>query len=224
MIKNEREGFTPTPTLFPVKSSKNNQPGLKLVWGFTLIELVITMSIFVLMTAVILANYSKLSQVSSLNRTAQEIVLALRKAQTFSLAVKGYYDTGSGALVFRTWGIHFEKNLSPSLLDDPTKQFVLFSDTSVLDYKYNGSAELSQLMKIQTSSRIVDLCGGLKTTTPVCNGLSWIDIVYQRPNPSITLNAAGTLNNYSDLEIIVESPDGTRRTIIVWNTGQVAIE
>ncbi len=209
--------------------------------GFTLIELLVSISIFVVITSVILSNYSLYSRQTDLTRTAQEIALALRKAQSYSLAVRGF---GTGlTLTFSAWGLHFENPLaspppSPQWVN-AAKQFVFYSDTSG-DKKYGGSNDLSdpakcsavpnecsELLQINTSAKIVKLCSGLKTSNPTCsNPPKYIDITYQRPNPSITIcNDLNCLSSVTDYEICLTSSDGNyKRTIYVWNTGQIAID
>jgi prepilin-type N-terminal cleavage/methylation domain-containing protein len=197
--------------------------GGKFVSGFTLIELAVTISIFVVISTLALGGYPRFARQTSLARTAQEIALSLRRAQSFSLAVRGF-ETGS-EVVFRGWGIYLET--APSLISDPAKEYILFVDLpATANQQYDGATERAELFRIQTSARIVDLCGGVKTlpTGGDC-GLSRLDILYQRPNPSTSLKGGATGTDYSDLEIVLEAVDGSvRKTVVIWDSGQVSVE
>ncbi|MBU3925559.1 type II secretion system GspH family protein, partial [Patescibacteria group bacterium] len=82
--------------------------------GFTLLEVLITLSIFVIVASLILANYPEFQAGISLKRTSQEIALTIREAQSYSLSVKGFQDEYKG------YGVYFEKFNSNS--------YILFSD------------------------------------------------------------------------------------------------
>ncbi len=56
--------------------------------GFTLIELVISIAIFVIMTALVVAKYGNFNQGALLTDTAYDIALVLHTAQSYGLSVK----------------------------------------------------------------------------------------------------------------------------------------
>lgn len=191
----------------------------ELLTGFTLIELTVTVSIFLIVSTIILANYPAFSQRLALNRTAQEIALSFRKAQTFALAVRGFESQ------FKGYGVWFSREKDDS--------FVFFTDFSPEDQQFThgpigenfceANNECVDEFLIQTSARIMDLCKNKGIEGWTC-GLDSVEVVYTRPDPIITLRADSLTGDVSNIGVVIRSPRGVERTIVVWSTGQVTIE
>lgn len=94
-IKNSNfSGFTPTPCRFGSdkfdrlageaclfsEHKKNNK-----VWGFTLVELAVSMLIIGIISTIVLANYNTGRKQEALNRSAQRLAVAIRQAQNYAL-------------------------------------------------------------------------------------------------------------------------------------------
>ena len=73
--------------------------------GFTIIELLVTVAIFSIITSVLLVNYPKFSSRILLENVAHDIGLSVRQAQTFGLNVRGVRIGATD--IFPTYGIHF---------------------------------------------------------------------------------------------------------------------
>lgn len=160
----------------------------------------------------VLANYPKFASRISLERTAQEIALSLKKAQSFALAVREF---GAGSSLFPGYGAHFETASD--------REYAIFADTNG-NKNYDISGELVELLRIEASPRIVALCASEKSQPPGDCSLTSLDITYLRPAPTIFFKSGIQTLNYPDVEIKVISLDGVIRTITVWSTGQVAVE
>ncbi len=207
--------------------------------GFTLIELVVTVAIFALLTSVILARYPRFSSSAALGILAQDVALTIRQAQVFGLGVRGV-ETGSSQ-EFLSHGAHFDSQ--------NTKSFVLFVDippspalpgtTPIADKKYNPpvsdpntcSGECKEKFNIQNPNFIDSICGDYKLNADSCvNPLVSLDIVFTRPNPeaSIIGRVQGAFADqvFSDAAIIFKSTrdDNRTRAVVVWNTGQLTTQ
>ncbi|NOY35892.1 MAG: prepilin-type N-terminal cleavage/methylation domain-containing protein [bacterium] len=186
--------------------------------GFTLVELLVTMSILVVITSMILANYPKFSGTLALKRTAQEIALTVRQAQVYGLSVREF---GAGSGVFPGYGVHFDIVGSPDT-------FVLFADINknksydAGDGCGGASTECVQMFKINTGDKISKLCGDEQSFPPGDCSLGQLDIVYLRPTPTVTLEGDGS--SFSDADIVVRSPRGEEKKIKVWLSGQIGVE
>jgi prepilin-type N-terminal cleavage/methylation domain-containing protein len=178
--------------------------------GFTIVELIVTTSILVIVTTLIFANYPKFRENISLKKTAQEIALAIRRAQTYGLSVREF-QPGSGK--FPGYGVHFNIASSDS--------FILFADLDG-DSVYDGVSENVESLKIQTGEKLSSLCANVKTSPPGTCGFNTIDIIFFRPKPLVTIKADGS--GFFDGEIKIISPRGQIKTIVVLSSGQISVE
>ena len=88
--------------------------------GFTVIELVISVAIFVFMTALMIAKYSNFDQSVLLTDVAYDTALTIRTAQAYGTSVKG---AGTTVVSFQNaYGVHFDTG-------SPT-QMILYADTN----------------------------------------------------------------------------------------------
>ena len=227
--------YPPYPTSFPS--------------GFTIIELLVTVSIFALISSVLLANYPKFSSKILLENTAHSIGLSVRVAQTFGQSVRGVKV--SGADVFPTHGIHFSLNGINEIDPADRKHFVLFADilpnsgtptenNKIYDAISNCTVtggECIDTLAIQSTEQIVLLCGDLKSKEATIEnwaekgadcGLESLDIAFTRPNPDASIKGKNQVSGeevvFTDGEIVVQSPRGDYKTVIVWSTGQISVE
>ena len=173
--------------------------------GFTLLEVLVTLSIVVIVASLIFANYPKFKEGISLKKTSQEIALTIREAQNYALSVKEFEGR------YESYGAHFEI-LSP-------KSYIIFSDLNE-DNEYDGPGEKVKEFVIQTNDKITDLCGGYDAGY-VCDP-AYLDIIFTRPSPVVTLKS--DIKDYSGVKIVITSPRGKEKSVIVWMSGQVSIE
>lgn len=177
--------------------------------GFTLLELNLTIAILVIITASLLISYPNLSAITSLKKTSQDIVLAIREAQVYSLSVKAF----GVAEYYKGYGIHFDIAQPNSL--------IIFSDFDPEDRDYQVSENL-QTFAIQTKDKIGDLCG-INGGVETC-GLNQLDIIFLRPNPIVILEDNNNPDNgYDKVSIVLKSPRGQGKKVNIWLTGQIEI-
>ena len=89
--------------MFLQPTTYNLQP----IRGFTLIELMVTLAIFTIMTSVIMANYPGFNNKIALEVLAQDIALSIRQAQVYGISVRQQILTLPEKLlptVFTLWG------------------------------------------------------------------------------------------------------------------------
>lgn len=178
--------------------------------GFTIVELIVTTSILVIVTTLIFANYPKFRENVSLKKTAQEIALAVRRAQTYGLGVREFQQ-GTG--IFPGYGVHFDIVFPDS--------FVLFADINGNNV-YDGVSENVESFKIQTGEKLSGLCANAKTSPPGTCGFNTINIIFFRPKPLVTIKADGS--GFFDAEIKIVSPRGQIKTIVILSSGQISVE
>jgi len=110
--------------------------------GFTMMELLVSIFILVVLTAIVVANLNRGSKKDDLRRSATEVVSLLRKAQNLALvgSQQALPDLPEGSKSSGAFGIHFDLN-NPS-------QYLLFLDFQnsggeyVPDGQYQSGEEL----------------------------------------------------------------------------------
>jgi type II secretory pathway pseudopilin PulG len=185
--------------------------------GFTMFELTITISIMVIISAIVLVNFPGFNRQVSMGRAAQEISLTLRAAQARALAVQKFIPTGQFP---QGYGVFFTK------LNN--EEYILFADLNE-DGLYTTNEEV-ETITLPSPLIISDLLAKEKTSPP---GISYreLHILYYRPDPVIVMNgvdANGIRANLGagDVEIILGGSDGSTgaRKVVAWTTGQVSVE
>ncbi len=212
---------------------KNLKPGIyqsKACAGFSLIELIVSISIFLLLSSVTLVNHSKFSGAVELENLAYDVALSIRQAQVFGLSVKEF-EPRSGEFQ-QGYGVHFNKNT-------PTK-FVIFTDRDLTSYggppinsQYDTTVpcgvvgtECIETFTIRKGNRISDFCARLSSSIQRCvslGDLSYINIIFVRPDPDAVITSDVVSEIYTDAVVTVKSPKGIERDVVTQLTGQISI-
>jgi len=180
--------------------------------GFTLLELIVSISIFVIVSTVVLANYSKYSGRVSIENLAHEIAISIRQAQVFGQNIREF---GAGSNQFPSYGVHFDSTNKNS--------FVFFADVNG-NKKYDSpdcvsvGTECIERFIIQTGSSISDLCGDT-----VCSRDS-LDVTFTRPDPDAYILSNGAGSPHSTGDIVVTTNKGESKKVVVSAVGQISIK
>lgn len=239
---NKKTGFIPTPTLLsllsvfskikhklsgieekyllPLFSHRNKNTTSKLVSGFTLVELLVTLTIFSIMTGVVLVNQEKFNNTIFLSNLAHDIALTLRQAQSYGVNVR----EGSGSNPFeKSYGVSFDKGKNNN------KNFILFydidSDNKYPEDEFGSCSEDSECIEryaIKSGNYISSICAGTGEGED-CISTNYLDISFKRPNPDAIITS-DTQTNSSYAKITVSASNGNTKSIIVRKTGQIYVE
>ena len=182
--------------------------------GFTLVELMVTIGIFVIMTALILARYNSFGTGTILTNMAYDIALTIRQAQTYGLSVKSNEGAGFNA----AYGVHFNSNLSNF------KNFILFTDANG-DGIYGSGDDVIASYTLKQGAKISSMCVGSGSSCDAENNAQNIDITFKRPDPKAIICTTDTNHcNLAYAKITISSADGTsRRDIFVTKVGQISL-
>ena len=201
--------------------------------GFTLVELIVSLSIFAFMTALVLAKYGTFNEDVLITNLAYDTAVTIRSAQAYALNVR---DTGATAGAVsnnnfsNAYGVHFDMTHNTS--------FVFFVNSGIETYANPDNAAatsyvstISQTIStytMKTGNTIVRLCANIDTTpcpTSGAGNLTQADVVFRRPYPDaiLTGTANGVPSTVPSVEIVVGAADGTTKNIIVRQTGQIQI-
>lgn len=202
--------------------------------GFTLVELLVTITVFVIVTGVVLVNSNKFDSSILLHDFAYDVALTVKEAQSYGVNVK---ENISGT--FNTaYGVYFDTTQSIT-------NFVLFNDTGNAtaytgnptggpDNIYNGSLtscptndpECVQKYSMTRGTYIQSICAGASDLS--CNQADQLSILFKRPNLDALIYYKVGSNPLSGLQpyakIVLSASNGATSTVIVTSIGQIYVK
>ncbi|MFA6386431.1 MAG: prepilin-type N-terminal cleavage/methylation domain-containing protein [Candidatus Paceibacterota bacterium] len=203
--------------------------------GLTLIELMVVISIFLVITTTVIFNYGTFNSNVSLQNLTDDVALSIRKAQGFAIGARAVGDN------FRnSYGMHFSVDSSPSgSLSGSNKSFLMFSVPTADTKKYTDNGSMSdvcgnntnqciELFNITSADNIKEL-----RIDDVSKVAGSIDIIFTRPNTRAYFcyraNTSSDCVTASRVDIVISNGQtdvGKERTktISVQNTGQISIQ
>lgn len=182
--------------------------------GLTLIELMVTITIFTIITGVILINNQQFNGGIVLTNLAYEVALTIRQAQVYGLGAKGSGGTFSSA-----YGVFLD--------DTKLKEIVFFIDLDG-NKTYSGGNEAVQIVDIKQGNEIKDFCITDAGVERCIDQIDKMTIRFVRPNPDSYFWALGGATVYegavTKVKIVVWSPQTqNKRRIVIENTGQISV-
>lgn len=184
--------------------------------GFTLIEVVVVVGVIAIIAAVTLASFPEFSERIGIEQEAGKLTLALRKSQSYALAVREF-QAGSG--IFPPYGVNITTN-------DPT-HYTIFGDVNSSNRFEGFLGEAVEVTAAEKRISISQICGNSQSVPVGSCTLSSADIAYIRPIPTVSLIGVdgGLPLSYNDIKVVLRSLDGSiQRSVIIWPTGQISIE
>ncbi len=176
--------------------------------GFTLVELIVSVAIFAVMTALVVAKYGNFNNNILFTNLAYDVAGIIRTAQSYGLSVRSADDVGNFQSAY---GVHIST--------DQPKTIIFFADTDE-DGIYGGSSEDISFYALKQGAYIVGYC-----FVPSCQGYANgdLNITFKRPDPDARLyDSEFLIGNYA--EIVIQSPQGDTRAIVVRGNGQISIK
>jgi prepilin-type N-terminal cleavage/methylation domain-containing protein len=209
--------------------------------GVTLIELIVVIAIFTVVSGVLMFNYSDFNTNVSIRNLSQEIALSIRKAQTYATSVQSIDAAHVSTVAYPAYGISFSTDTStdPSDTIPDMRQFVLFADIprsgdteGNREYEYSDMCgtpsednECVESFAITSADRIVSICTDLNGGD--CDAEE-VNIMFHRPSPDADICVMKNNKCEDELasfvKITLESPKGIQKVISVWNTGQIGVQ
>lgn len=197
--------------------------------AFTLIELMVTVSIFMVITTVVLYQNSKFNSSILLTNSAYEVALTIRQAQVFGVASRkvtiGAFGTEGATVGGRTayqigYGVYFDKANS--------KSFTLFADVNS-DSNYDAS-EIITTSTFVRDIRISDVCFSINGGAYQCNTVGTYDkatIIFRRPNPEpLVFKNTTNIAGISSIKIVLKADSSATesRCVIINSIGQTSVK
>lgn len=208
---------------------KNTWRG-KTARGFSLLELLVVLSIAIIITTVVLINYPQLGASNALNISVQETVQAIREAQLYGTSVKNSAGTS-----FPAYGIYIGNNSNPGSPPNYPETITIFADVDG-NGVFNTGDTIDRTLTIDPPNHVHTICQGVGNEAPFFYGydcpistpiMREVSLVFKRPNPEPVISATTTdssgVNNIKILKIVIQGPTGENRSIFVTKFGQISV-
>lgn len=180
--------------------------------GFTLVELLVSIAIFSVMTSVVLANYGNYNTNAKFANASEDVVLALRQAQVYGAGTKGATLCGIDSFSC-SYGVYFKEGMSSIVifLDvNGDKIYTAVDNPPVETIKWEDTISISQV-----------LCGGF----PCSLGVS--SVTFKRPdqdafisenipNPGISFDSSSI--------ILLDSKTNKTAVVKITRAGQISLQ
>lgn len=207
--------------------------------GFTILEMIIVIGIFGIITAVVIFNYNDFNSNIIMTNLTYEVALELRQAQVYSLGVRAA-SVGSDRDVFETqYGVYFNKNAGGG-----SSKMIFYADTDsngVCDDGAGGDCgfvacsgapddECREILGLTRNIEFSDLCASTGNPIDLASGTCGfgankdeMTIRFSRPNPDALIETDG-ISGKANAAIVLSAPNGARRAVVVRETGQISVE
>jgi prepilin-type N-terminal cleavage/methylation domain-containing protein len=184
--------------------------------AFSLVELIVTVSIMTVILSVVLYNYGGFNDKLALSAGAQELAVSIRQAQAFGINVKES-AVSSGQFNY-AYGISFS-NQTPG-------SYYIYVDSNSNNKYDSGGGELVERVDFKNGITINNICD---STTCPASGVTTMSVRFLRPNPDARiyfLNSSGTVVSgpISYGRVQLRSPKGTFSYVIIESTGQIVVQ
>ena len=211
--------------------------------GFSIIELIVAVSIFVILTTTFLINYGSFDRRVTINLLAHQIATWVHDAQVSAMSIRRAKNEEGR---FPGYGLYFDTSTN--------NKFVFFADLNgnrlYNPYDPDGAKcgdpleECEQEIILLHGNTLQSVCGDMPSEsgqpfdcTSASSGSLLLysndvtHVLFARPNP-FDATIFGDLNTavdpqvptaHSHVEVTITSPKGYRHTITIWITGQVSI-
>jgi prepilin-type N-terminal cleavage/methylation domain-containing protein len=196
--------------------------------GFTLIELIISIAIFALMTVLLIVKYGTFNDSVLLTNLAYDVAATIRTAQTYGLSVRSGEDScdNTDDRFKCAYGVRFD-TANP-------KVFSIFSifpvESTDPDEYIDSFSPSNNAVNFQDVDPTYTLKRGAKFSS-VCYGVNSCDvydgeleIVFLRPNPNAILCYQGVCHTGGYAEVFIEGTDGSVRSVVVLSNGQISVK
>jgi prepilin-type N-terminal cleavage/methylation domain-containing protein len=182
--------------------------------GMSYVELIVVLSIFAVLSTVVVYNYGIFQDKVDMKSLASDIALKIVEAQKASLDGKFPPDPAPAGTWKPSYGVHFDS--APA----NAKQFVYFvnRDGNTL-YPIYGSDELLETFTITKGNIIQSI------TVNGCSASPTMTVFFKRPDPGAKIvSSASGCNAGSSATITIQSPKGSQATITVYSSGRVQVD
>ena len=213
------------------KIKKNQRPTCRQA-GMTYVELIVVLSIFSVLSAIVLFNYGTFQSKVDIKSLASDIAIKIVEAQKASLSGKlppaGYTPTTVPASAWKpAYGVYFNSLTTVDGGDGIylNKKFIYFTDlnnSGLLDGSTSCGGECLEKTTITKGnyiSGIVEVIGGVPSS------IDNLTATFSRINSGVIMSSSSVAlpSNVSYVQINIASPAGATAIITLYPSGRVQV-
>ena len=179
--------------------------------GMSYIELIVVLSIFAVISSVVIFNYGDFQAKVDIKNLASDIALQVVQAQKSSMS--GLLSTLTPVSPWKpSYGVYFDMTLP--------KQFIYFVDLNNA-YGYEPGETLNTI-SITKNNYIyrIDKCTNITCTSP--SSVSAFSVVFKRPDSSAIFTGVSVASS-EYIQITIKSPKGVTSLIQLYPSGRVQV-
>jgi len=189
--------------------------------GFTLIEMVVSLSVVMVVTVMFIANFHTANKRTDLIMTAQNLAADLHLAQNHTLGLVKYHNSSEGTVPAGGWGINF---------DATNNEYTLFADLDAAStVPGSGYMEYDSALEgnVNYGARVTQMPPGieiseLKTDAALLN--SRVNVTFLPPDPRTNIYRVAAAATSTTLDIkLKETQNNTTKTVRVNFLGLVEV-
>ena len=184
--------------------------------GFTLLEMAVSLSIVVLITAQVLVSFSGLREASTLNRAAQELAFDIRRAQNMALAVAPV-ALGLGGTLHIPQSVGILISTRSGIINGYVAYTYFFFSDQNRNGKYDGvSEQIEPLIVLPANIRITSITGEDSVNLGV-------HISFYTPEATPTMTNFNGVPIASFVDITLRGGSGATKIVRVLASGSVSV-
>lgn len=204
--------------------------------GFTLVEMLVAVAIFAIISSVLLANYPEFRSRAALDNMAHQVALEFREAQVFGISVRGQAIQGQEAqTAFNSYGVYIGEALPSTGLPE----LIVFGDKNNDKIYDSRASETLTTFRLTSGENISQVCTNVNITNYRSDiGLNCnvagatqrtepIVVMFTRPSPSaVFYNGNGeVIDRVQSVTLELSNRAGNyKRAIQIFSTGQIVVK
>ncbi len=191
-------------------------------FGFTVIELLVTMGIFSVMTGVVLANYRSFNINAGFANAVEDVYFALREAQVYGAGGKKAGGTTTCGLPLSSfncaYGVHFVRLAN---------SYIIFPDVNSNRAYDSGTDTPVTTIQLPAGTSLSNVQCKSGATLGSCAS-NYASVTFKRPNPDAFIaqvtQATPPTSSLDGVEITISNSNGKTAKVVISSAGQISIQ
>jgi prepilin-type N-terminal cleavage/methylation domain-containing protein len=206
--------------LFNTQSDPTKKPLFKKVFGFTLIEVLVAMSVIAIVSGMVFTQRQAFNRSVGLNNVAQEVALAIRQTQNYGVSSRG--SSLIDPIDEFAYGIYFDAGSDP-------EQFTIYRDSGG-NKGYNAADTDIEVYNLPAGVLVAGICTGESFGDTNCSpNNSEIVIRFSRPHPDAEFLRPNSGNDFAGnpetaVILLEDEESGSTRRVIIRRSGFITVE